>query len=505
MTMAIQMPFSACGGRAGGGVVVLGRVVAVVLAALALGAGCSSGDGGAASTTLPGSSTTVPPMGGLSGEAVATTLPPSSSVLPPVSSVVVPSTTEVVWVGSEFFEGRFSFDGSVYEVEVEPVNAAPAADRAAGYVEGDGRFVLELRDGEGGVLRRVRLGVGEEFVNPDGTVDGVFGGLVLDPPVYASYAVFRGSDEMVVVKRSDNAPTAELAGVSAGQFFAHTDVIALDLGGRDADGDNLVYSVYYSVGPDAGFELLESGRASPVFSVLAGELAGSDTARFGVSVSDGARSVFVESPVFRVAQHAPRIRILDVPEGGFSFLGAGQVTLEARVEDLEGFPDEASVVWESDLDGPIEPFSEHRDEGYTEIWLETETLSEGDHILTVTATDPTGLSGSHSAPMRILHESYVPPVFELLADVTTVQQGQTVYLDVSYNDIYELGFGHMELLDGSLPSLGEAEVIHHSDLDRPVIKYTAHTAGEDLFYYGVCTKQNHCEIGRVEITIQATQ
>ena len=529
-----------------------GFVMAVLLAALTLAAGCSTGDGEApaatappvsgelSTTVLPGgvASTTVPPGGVASttvpsGGGPPTTVPPGDGVPSPAApsattpsatgpSATTPSTTgpsasvppttpppassvePVVWVSSEFFSGRFSFDGSEYEVELDPVRSAPAVDQEASYLEGDGRFVLELRDSQGEMLRRVRLSVGDEFLNSDGTLDGIFAGWVLNPPAYDSYAVFRESDEMVVVERSEHAPTAEITGVSEGQFFSHADTITLDLGGADADGDNLFYNVYYSVDPDAGFELLESDRANPVMSFRADELPGSDAARFGVSVSDGAQSVFVESPVFRVQQHAPQPRI-DAPEGGFRFVGAQQVRLQVRVADLDGFPSGASVVWESDLDGVIKPFSEHRYGRYREISLETSNLSEGDHLLTVTAVDPTGLMGTHSVPMHILHESYVPRVFEVKPDFTSVRLGETTYVDVASNDIYERGFGYMELFEESLPLLGEAEVVQHPEFDIPLIKYTAYTQGEDRFEYTVCTPHDYCNTARVKITVEPAQ
>ena len=232
-------------------------------------------------------------------------------------------------------------------------------------------------------------------------------------------------------------------------------------------------------------------------------LQGLDTARFGVSVSDGTRSTFSMSPVFEIPQHAPRVWI-EAAEGGFRFVGGRQVTIVARVEDVDGFPSEASVVWESDLDGVLDPPSEHRDGGYTEIWLETENLSEGDHTLTVTATDPTGLSGSHSVPMHVLHESYVPRLFEAEDDFASVRLGETVYLDVATNDSYVRGFDYMELLEDSYPVLGEAEVVDSPDGGYPVIRYTAHTEGEDWFDYAACVAQ-HCEVARVEVTVEPAQ
>ena len=402
------------------------------------------------------------------------------------------------------------YDGSKYEVELEPVKLSLPADRhySYSYSSGEGRSVLELRSAAGEVLRRVRLYGGYERENDDGTVEGYFSGTVMDPPEYASFAIFRGADEMLVLERSANAPTVELTGVSEGQFFSLTDTIMLDFGGQDADGDDLTYNVYvyYSSEHYAGFQMLESDWTEPVFSWPVYRLNESDTARFGVSVSDGLRSAFVVSPTFRLPRHPPHVRILDEPEGGYRFLGERQVSLRAQIHyrgtASSEVADQIDVVWESDIDGVIDTYWEAFGDGFTEIWFDTDALSEGDHILTITATDSEGRSGSYSVPMYVLHESYVPKRFEANSDYVSVRVGETVYVDVTSNDFYQLEFSHINLYEDDPPLLGEVEVVEHPEFGIPLVKYTAHTEGEEWIGYGACHTGNYCDWADVHITVE---
>ena len=491
--------------------------IAVLLAALVVAAGCASGGGGDSAATVPpvseqpseASSTAVPEVSSTTVPAESEPLSEASSTTAPAvsSTTVPPFAASVVQFSTEYFAGSFMFDGSKYEVELAPVKLSLPEDRRYSYSSGDGRSVLELRGAAGEVLRRVRLYGGYERENDDGTVEGYFSGLVMDPPEYASFAVFRGADEMLVLERSANAPTAELTGVSEGQRFSLTDTIELDLGGADADGDELVYNVYvdYSAKPYTGFELLESDWTEPVFSLPVARLEESDFARFGVSVSDGLRPVFVVSPTFRLPRRPPEIWIADVPEGGFRFLDEQTVHLVAHLYYREGTSEELEseleVVWESDIDGVIEPFFKYFGDGYTSASLNVEDLSEGDHTLTVTATDSEGRSGSHSVPMQVLHDSYQPPRFEAYADFASVRVGETVYVDVTSNDVYELELGGVDLFDDIPPSLGEAEVVQHPEFGIPLIKYTAHTEGEERFGYVACSS-SYCELAQVYVTVE---
>jgi len=123
---------------------------------------------------------------------------------------------------------------------------------------------------------------------------------------------------LLKVERSANTPDVSISGVIEGQLYGIGDIINLSWAGTDLDGDALTYRVYYST--DGGntyynftfYGAIEGSMENPValettntnwaveVDFLVGILDVSNQARFAVSVSDGTRSTFVESPVFKV-------------------------------------------------------------------------------------------------------------------------------------------------------------------------------------------------------------
>ena len=369
------------------------------------------------------------------------------------------------------------------------------------YTEG---FFIEFRDAAGNAVRREPLDA-TEYDNDDGTFDGFFGAWVAAPPVYDSYAILRRGEAMITVPRSPNPPTATITGVTEGQRFEHDDTITLELDLADPDGDQLTYELYYSTGPEQGYEyagqLLGGGDnwTDPVIELSAGALAGSAQARLAVSVSDGVNSVFVETPAFQIPYRTPQVDIL--ASKGNRFLGEVRwAEFEVRIEDRDGFYDgQGTLVWESDLDGVIGTSAGSR---ARTLQFYTGKLSEGHHTLTVTATDATGLSGSASVPMYILHESYVPPPpppqFRAQDDYAETQVGETIDIDVSINDTTEMGSDYIQV--NTPPVLGTAEVVTLESGFQD-IRYTALAAGRDEFQYDICTGDHDCRTGTVYVTV----
>ena len=218
------------------------------------------------------------------------------------------------------------FDGSVLwtswtdtaDVEFEPVFSlnrrvgcrrciSPVASGGGDHIGG---YVLELRDASGMAIRSVPFNVltitGDGELD-DGTPVGVdrdsFEFVVSDPPVYESFAVMRDGVELGSVSRSRNAPSISVSGPSW-DMFDDDGTISVSWVGSDADGDDLVYRVFYSTNGGSFYRRMfyttDTSKSFP-----ATRLRGSSRARIGVSVSDGARSVFAETPVFSVAGHEP--------------------------------------------------------------------------------------------------------------------------------------------------------------------------------------------------------
>ena len=229
------------------------------------------------------------------------------------SAVDVCSAEESASVSSDIFVGSVSLTDaagvefgpvfSVYKPVREPVISSVAS--------GDGDYVLELRDASGMAIRSVPFNVltitGDGELD-DGTPVGVdndaFEFVVSDPPVYESFAVMKDGVELGSVSRSQNAPSISVSGPSW-DMFDDDGTISVSWVGSDADGDDLVYRVYYSTDGGSTYTIMFRMTEAASKSFSATWLRGSSRARIGVSVSDGTRSVFAETPIFSVAGHAP--------------------------------------------------------------------------------------------------------------------------------------------------------------------------------------------------------
>ena len=230
------------------------------------------------------------------------------------SAVDVCSAEESASVSSDIFVGSVSLTDaagvefgpvfSVYKPVREPVISSVAS--------GDGDYLLELRDASGMAIRSVpfnaRTVTGDGLLD-DGTrfstLDDVFEFVVSDPPVYESFAVMRDGVELGSVSRSRNAPSISVSGPSW-DMFDDDGTISVSWVGSDADGDDLVYRVFYSTNGGSFYRRMfyttDTSKSFP-----ATRLRGSSRARIGVSVSDGTRSAFAETPIFSVAGHAPEV------------------------------------------------------------------------------------------------------------------------------------------------------------------------------------------------------
>ena len=218
-------------------------------------------------------------------------------------------------VDSDVFSGSVSFssDGSPRQVSVDPVHSMPRSPVSLSA----GEYILELLDAAGTVLRSEPFSVSEESVDiypaKFGEISGVssqasFDVIVSNPPDYAKFRISHSGKEISVFDRSQNAPSLSLNGPSERQRFANDDTIALSWTGNDLDGDELDYIVYYST--DGGTSYNVISQAGDRTSINFDDLDGSGQTRFAVSVSDGTRSTFVETPVFTVDNHPPLAEII---------------------------------------------------------------------------------------------------------------------------------------------------------------------------------------------------
>ena len=359
-----------------------------------------------------------------------------------------------------------------------------------------GEYVLELRNISNEVVHSISFSATEGIphILPDTTLSSEstkanFSFIVSEPPEYTSFAITYEGRELLVVDRSANAPSVSISGPIAGQVFDATSSINVSWIGSDTDNDELSYRVYYSTDGGTIYKplSLETEDTSKTFPVE--KLEGSSRARIGVSVSDGARSSFAETPVFSVANHAPEVSVR-TPVSGDVFAENQGFVVEAVAYDMEdGLLPSSSIVWESSIDGSLG--------SGRYLVLSAADLTAGSHTLTVTATDSSGVSASASVDIVISLRNALPVAND---DNFQVSADEEVLIDVLANDVDVEG-------DVDLPSfrivqttgLGFAQKVRTQEGVR--IKYYSNTSGRDNFSYIICDAVARCDTARVSIDV----
>ncbi len=189
---------------------------------------------------------------------------------------------------------------------------------------------------------------------------------------------------------SASPPTVEV--VRMPMVAAELDDRAFEFVATDADGDPLEAALLYS--PDGEhWEVVVPYRPTDRLEVtdLRG-LPGSDEGRFMIRVTDGfLTSEALVDVAYEIANSSPTVEIL-LPLAGSVVAHGSEVTLAGSVHDLEDrFLAADSLRWASSLDGELGSGSS--------LWITG--LSPGEHVITLTAVDSGGASGTSMVTLRV--------------------------------------------------------------------------------------------------------
>ena len=267
-----------------------------------------------------------------------------------------------------------------------------------------GNYMLEFLDASRNVLKSVSFGTYTIRSESDDQESELWVVPVSDPPTdWAKYRISKtvttssgvggaeGSSSsttvLTEVTRSANAPTVSVTAPTAGQIL-NGDTVTFSWSGTDADSDTLSYMVEYSDDGGSTYETIAVDHTSSSMTTDRIRLAGSTSARIRVTVSDGTRSTSVQSPIFTVAANSPEV-FIHSPADNSSLLGARSLILRATAYDPEdGRLGLSSIRWSSSIDGALGTGGS--------LVTSTADLTAGVHVLTATATDSSGASGSAS-------------------------------------------------------------------------------------------------------------
>ncbi len=150
---------------------------------------------------------------------------------------------------------------------------------------------------------------------------------------------------------------------------------------------------------------------------------GTHTITLGATDSDGAsRSASVS---ITVAAQPPATPEINSPADGADFGLGADVTFSGTATDPEdGVLTGASLVWTSSLDGEIG----------TGTTFVRDDLTEGDHTITLTATDSDDMTSSASVSITVANQPPSTPVITAPADGSTVVAGTLVTFSGSATD-----------------------------------------------------------------------
>jgi len=208
-------------------------------------------------------------------------------------------------------------------------------------------------------------------------------------------------------------------------------------------------------------------------------------------VSDGTRSAFVETPVFRVANHAPEVRI-DSPSPGVVLSESQGFLLKASGYDEEdgslGFN---AFSWSSSVDGSL-GVGAH-------VVLSALQLTPGAHTITVTATDSSGLTSTATVSITISRVNTLPIAAD---DSVSVELDTPMFIDVLANDTdTERDVKQHSFKITAQPMLGEAQIAISPATSNLAVRYVGHTSGHDSLTYQICDGVSRCDTATVSVAV----
>ncbi len=274
-------------------------------------------------------------------------------------------------------QGEIAPDGNsatLGEILTLPAASQPLPD--------PGAYSLEMRDSGGAILASHSF-TPTVYADEGTPSDGIgFVNLVI-PAVGGTQSIElrRGETLLAVRTVSAHPPTATLLSPNGGESVGPAGV-TVSWQMMDEDNDPLSAAILFSPDNGTSWQALQTGiTGTTSVEVPYSLLSGTEQGLMRVLVSDGVRTAMDDSDaVFSVQRNAPEVAFLS-PLPDSSFVVSQTVALAASAYDREdGQLANAGFTWTSDLDGPLG----------TGANLSLDTLSAGQHTVSVTATDSDG-------------------------------------------------------------------------------------------------------------------
>jgi hypothetical protein len=290
-----------------------------------------------------------------------------------------------------YITGQLDLDGSGSLNPVQIMPGVPSSDVAPG------DYSIEVLDGSDAVL--ATLSFLASFTDVEGVdLDTVYFSFEIPAQPGAAAIILKHNGlELDRIVRSANPPTAEILAPTDGDNWA--DEATIQWTADDLDGDELVFSLFYSPNEGIDWYALVSELTSFEYTVDVDTLPGGEGGRIMLVVSDGFNTVSVESGgAFSVPQPAPTVSI-SAPVDGQAFAPGDWIQLSGSASDPAGTPPESFIyVWS--VDGEQAQIGA---EGHV-------SLDEGQHTLVLDVYDSEGNYGTAVSTINVtLNEPPNPP------------------------------------------------------------------------------------------------
>jgi len=256
---------------------------------------------------------------------------------------------------------------------------------------GEGPYSVELRDASGRALFTRSIAPDVLSNNEAGDAGPFF--IILPWREGATSVVFLYKGREIGRRQaSRHAPVVELLEPQTTEDWGTGGVHTVAWQGTDADKDNLTYMLQYSADDGKIWETIAPFLTTTEAQLDASGLAGSTNARFRVLATDGFNTTASQTgEPLTVAGKPPQVHI-DLPADGGTVDQGTALVLEGVGTDMEDGPLPASsLAWSSDKDGSL---------GSGELLI-TSSLSVGDHLLTLQASDSSGETATASVHVTV--------------------------------------------------------------------------------------------------------
>ena len=225
-------------------------------------------------------------------------------------------------------------------------------------------------------------------------LEGVFSVIVDLPAGTAAIQVLIDGAVMAETRLSSSSPTIEVLSPNGGENIIGQ--MNITWTASDADNNDLTYVVEYSHDGGSQWNILAVNHTEQELVVDSNYLPGGDNCLVKVTASDGwNESEDTSDAVFSLATKTPDISILDPANGKPLFYG-NKMQGRCLVHDPEtGYiTDPNVIIWTSNIDSFLGKGN-----------LISFNLSLGEHVLSVTATDPEGKNNIKTIEFEVVRDN----------------------------------------------------------------------------------------------------